>query len=526
MIDAPTLVVDVASYLKEKSSPLDFSQKSIAIILAAGHGKRIKSETSKMLHEIWGVPTVERVAIAAREGLGSTNLVIVVGIKAKEVADALGKRDHQMFVYQAEQRGTGDAVRVALAVIQKKFKGDIYIFPGDMGLLNAEVVQKFKDDFLSNDCDMMVLSGIFDGDPRDNYYGRIVRVPKEDVDGKSSGADFGKVIEIKEHKDILALRDDLPYKVSYKGRTYAFGKSDLIAIPEFNTGVYAFKAKKIHEHIHRLKTDNVQGELYLTDLISIFNEHKLTVKSSAAQDNHAVLGFNVKSVLKEMESFARQRVFDQLKDLVTIEDDEDFFIAEEVVKRIIELDKKSGPLDIYIGKGVYIGREVELSKGVQIHNGARLMGRVIVGENVRIRENVHLSTYPNQTLKIGRSTQIFKEDIIKGNLEIGENCHIGSSVNITGSDDFPTRIGNNVFIKGTSYIFGSIIEDDIYIEHSVLKCKHVQRTVRKDGTVQAIRYVLPLPEGLDSIRDIHPFKMNFIASQIDSSNNESNKKKK
>ncbi|HEX9654038.1 MAG TPA: NTP transferase domain-containing protein [bacterium] len=526
MFETPVLNVDIVSYLKQKNSPLDFSQASIAIILAAGHGKRIKSETSKMLHEIWGVSTVKRVAIAARDGLGATNQVIVVGIKAKEVVDALGKRDHQMFVYQEHQRGTGDAVRVAMDVIQKKFKGDVFIFPGDLGLLNAEVVQKFKDDFLNNDCDMMVLSGMFEGDANDNYYGRIVRVPMADIAGKNSDTDFGKVIEIKEHKDILALRDDLPYKVTYKGRTYAFTKSDLIAIREFNTGVYAFKAKKIREHINKLKTDNVQGELYLTDLISIFNAHKLTVKSSAAQDNHAVLGFNVKSVLKEMESFARKRVFDQLKDIVTVEDASDFFVADEVVKRIIELDKKSGPLDIYIGKGVFIGREVELSKGVRIHSGARLNGRVMIKDNVRIGENVHLSTYPNQTLKIGRGTQIFKEDIIKGNLEIGEDCYIGSSVNMTGSDEFPTRIGNNVFVKGTSYVFGSTIEDDIYIEHSVLKCKHVQRTVRTDGTVQAIRYVLPLPEGLDSIKELHPYPMTYLANPIDFSNNDSNSKKK
>jgi bifunctional UDP-N-acetylglucosamine pyrophosphorylase/glucosamine-1-phosphate N-acetyltransferase len=66
---------------------------------------------------------------------------------------------------------------------------------------------------------------------------------------------------------------------------------------------------------------------------------------------------------------------------------------------------------------------------------------------------------------------------------------------------FP-RLGNNVLIKGTSYIFGSIIEDDVWIEHSVLKCKHVERTVRKDGAVQPIRYVLPLPEGLDSLHSL------------------------
>jgi len=373
-----------------------------------------------------------------------------------------------------------------------------------MGLLNAEVMRKLKNDFIDNPCDMMVLSGMFEGDAKDNYYGRIVRVPEKDSAGKSSEDDFGKVIEIKEHKDILALNSDVPYKVKYHGRTYSFSKNELLEIKEFNTSVYAFKADKIGAHIQHLKTDNVQGELYLTDLISIFNQHGLTVKSSPAPDNRTVLGFNVKSVLKEMENFARQRVHEQLKDIVTIEDQDDFFIADEVVKRMIELDKKSGPLDIYIGKGVHISKNVELNKGVQIKNGARLTGRIIFGEGVGIQQGAQLSTLGGQMMKIGRGTQIFKEDIIKGNLEIGENCQIGANVNITGSDEFPTRIGNNVFIKGTSYIFGSIIEDDIMIEHSVLKCKRVERVVRKDGTVQSIRYVLPLPEGLDSITAIHP----------------------
>jgi len=73
---------------------------------------------------------------------------------------------------------------------------------------------------------------------------------------------------------------------------------------------------------------------------------------------------------------------------------------------------------------------------------------------------------------------------------------------MTGSDEFTTRIGNNVTIKGTSYVFGSIIEDDIWIEHSVLKCKHIKRVESADGAVQAIRYFLPKAEGLEAIDDL------------------------
>lgn len=494
---------EIVEYLQSISLPLDLTSDSLAIILAAGHGKRIKSETSKMLHEVWGVPTVVRVSNSAKEGLGSDNQIIVVGTKAMEVANSVGKNNHRVFVFQANQRGTGDAVRTALrAIPNSKYLGNIYVFPGDMGLFDAEAVKQFKKDFIENSSDMMVLTGLYEGNPVDNYYGRILRVPEKDIYGQSSGDDYGKVIEIKEHKDILALKPNQMYQVEHKGRIYGFSKKELLNIREFNTGVYAFRADKLHTTIHKLKADNVQRELYVTDLISIFNKNDLTVKASEASDNRTVLGFNVKSVLKVMENIARERIYEKLKDIITIQDEDDFFIADEVVEQIIELDKKYAPLDIILGKGVYIGKNVQLNKGVQIKNHAYLSGRIILGERVKIQENVHLSTYEHQAMRIGKNSEIYQGDIIKGNLEIGENCQIESSVIITGSDEFPTRIGNNVIIKGTSYIFGSIIEDDLWIEHSVLKCKYIEKTVKKDGTVQPIRYVLPLPEGLDSIKNI------------------------
>jgi len=494
---------EIETHLENQSSDIDPTSDSLAIVLAAGHGKRIKSETSKMLHEIWGVPTVVRVANAAKHGLRSDNQIIVVGIKAKDVAETSGKEVHRRFAFQAEQNGTGHAVKIALEAIPNgNYSGDIYVFPGDMGLLSAEAVQRFKDAYHNNPCDMMILTGLFEGAASDNYYGRVLRVPAEDLNGQSAGDDFSKVIEIKEQKDILALQPNETYQVNYKGRTYGFTKEELINLGEFNTGVYAFKAERITNYINKLSTDNVQGELYLTDLILIFNENDLSVKASEAIDNRTVLGFNVKSVLKEMESYARDSVYEKLKEIITIADEDDFFIADEVVEQIVELDEKRGPLDISIGTGARIDKDAQLNKRIKIGNHAELSGRVILGEGVRIHDNVHVSAYSNQTLKVGRNSEIFKGDIIKGNLEIGENCRIESSVNITGSDEFKTRIGNNVTIKGKSYVFGSIIEDDIWIEHSVLKCKHIKRVDSADGAVQAIRYFLPKAEGLEAIDDL------------------------
>jgi len=287
--------------LKSLSSKIDVQQPRLAIILAAGHGKRIRSERSKMLHQIWGMPTVTRVAQAAGRGLDCANQIIVVGIKAIEVAETLDVAAHRLFVHQQQQNGTGDAVRVALAPVSSdSFQGDIYVFPGDMGLLNSEAIRDFRNEFEKNRCDMMVLTADYQGDPRTNYYGRILRVPEKDADGRSSGDDLGKVIEIKEHKDILALPADKLYSVNYNDRTYAFSRDHLLAITEFNTGVYAFKSDKLTKHIGEISADNVQGELYITDLIAIFNSHRLTVKAARAQDYSTVLGFNNKSVLKEM----------------------------------------------------------------------------------------------------------------------------------------------------------------------------------------------------------------------------------
>jgi bifunctional UDP-N-acetylglucosamine pyrophosphorylase/glucosamine-1-phosphate N-acetyltransferase len=491
------------SQLKELSSTIDARHPSVAMILAAGHGKRIKSEKSKMLHNIWGVPTVTRVANAAREGLGTDNLILVVGIKALEVAQALGKANGRVFEYQSEQHGTGDAVRVGLLALPNSgYNGAVYVFPGDMGLLNREAVRDFRNDFEKNMCDMIVLTADYQGDPAANYYGRILRVPAQDVDGRPSGNDHGKVIEIREHRDILEMRPDKPYRVEYNHRVYSFTQEELLKLPEFNTGVYAFMAQPLIRYVKTLQTDNAQGELYVTDLISIFNKNGLTVRASRAKDSSTVLGFNNKSVLKEMEKIARDKAYDRLKDLIMIEDKDDFFIADEVIDEIIDMDKTRAPLDIEIGKGVHLGPSVKLNKGVVIKSRARLEGNIVLGEHVTIHENVSLSTYPHQTLRIGRNSEILQGDIVKGNLTIGENCRIESSVNMTGADEYPTRIGNNVLIKGTSYIFGTIIEDDVWVEHSVLKCKFVERTVRKDGTVQPVKWVLPLPEGLDSLHSL------------------------
>ena len=211
--------------LENLSDAFKDNGQPVAIILAAGHGKRIKSERSKMLHEIWGVSTVVRVAESAAKGLGSGNQVIIVGIKANEVAETAGKAPHRMFVLQKEQKGTGDAAQEALKALSDYNNiDDLFILPGDMGLITAEVIAAFKSGFKVSNCGMKILTGIYHGDVSGNTYGRIIRVPAKDKNGHSANEDSGKVIEIKEHKDILAIPDGYSYIVDYNGKSYSFSK--------------------------------------------------------------------------------------------------------------------------------------------------------------------------------------------------------------------------------------------------------------------------------------------------------------
>jgi bifunctional UDP-N-acetylglucosamine pyrophosphorylase/glucosamine-1-phosphate N-acetyltransferase len=246
----------------------------------------------------------------------------------------------------------------------------------------------------------------------------------------------------------------------------------------------------------------VQGEIYVTDLIKIFNDHGLCVQSFPVENNDYVVAFNVKSVLKQMEVTFRSMVYDKLKDLVTIDDADDFYIAEETVERIIDMDNKTGALDIRIGKGASIGKDIHFGQGLEVNKNAQLSGNVRIGKNVSIGENVVISTFPGQCIEIGDGTRIFSGNILKGNVKLGRNAQVESGVRITGSDEWPVVIGNNVLIKGMTYIFGSVIEDDLLIVHSIVEKQYVERVVKKSGEIQPIKYILPHPEGLDSIRNL------------------------
>lgn len=258
----------IGGEIKKYSRPLNLRCRNVAILLAAGHGKRIKSETPKVIHPVWGIPSILRISQAAVQGLECRNQIIVVGIKALDVARLVGQRKNVAFAYQEVQKGTGHAVQTAVNLIKnKKYRGNIYIFPGDAGLIDARTIAEFRRAFERSGCDMMLLSGTYEGPKGANYYGRIVRVPRLDIHGQNSKEDFGNVIAIPQHKDILSMKAKEKHVFAYRGKKYAFSQQELLNTNEFDSGMFAFKADKLLKHLYRIKADNVQAEIYMTDLV-------------------------------------------------------------------------------------------------------------------------------------------------------------------------------------------------------------------------------------------------------------------
>jgi bifunctional UDP-N-acetylglucosamine pyrophosphorylase/glucosamine-1-phosphate N-acetyltransferase len=493
---------EINELIKHYSAEFDYAKKETAIILAAGHGKRIKSQTSKMLHKIWESPTVERVCNACLNSLQNANVIIVVGIKADEVIRTVGKKNSVIYAYQEEQKGTGHAVQIALEKIDSsKYDGTVYVFPGDMGLIDGATINCFRNSFIQSKSDMIVLTGIFEGPIEDNYYGRIVRVPvnknKNEIADKN-----GNLIEIIEYKDIMNLSNTRPYKVKYKKKEITFKKKALVENREFNSGVFAFKYQPLNQLIEMIGENNIQKEIYLTDLVYLFNRNGYAVSAISPKEQYVLMGFNNKSVLKEMDAMARKLIYDKLKDIIEIDDPDDFFIDESVVNDMMESDNKGIPLDIRIGKGVYIGKGVKLNFNISIMKNVFINGAINFGKNIVIRENTQISCFYGQKIEIGDNTEIFGGNIIKGNVKIGKHSMIESGVRITGSDDYPVIIGDNVTIKGITYIFGSLIEDHIHLEHSVIIRKNVTKPRNSKQDIYKVRYYLPEAEGIDAIKNL------------------------
>jgi len=235
----------------------------IAVILAAGQGKRMRSDQAKVLHRMAGVPLVEHVLDACEEA-GVERRIVVIGHGREAVREALRDRAVE-FVVQEEQLGTGHAALMAEPLL-RGVRGEAIILAGDAPLIRAETILALAESHRRERNAATVVTAVFDDA---EGYGRIV---------KGAG---GELLRIVEHRD--ATEEER-------------------AIREVNSGAYCFSIPELFEALAEVQPENAQREFYITDVIDILRGRGLRVGTFRVGDPDEVAGVNTLPELEAAEA--------------------------------------------------------------------------------------------------------------------------------------------------------------------------------------------------------------------------------
>ena len=406
-----------------------------AVVLAAGEGSRIRSDTPKVLHELCGRPMVLHVVDALAE-LPLERVVIVIGHGAERVEGTL--REQLVtevpveFVVQHVQRGTGDAVSVALtssAFDDLDEEDDILVLPGDHPLLRAETIAMLATEHRVQDAAATVLTVRVD-DP--TGYGRVIR-DKDD-----------RVARIVEQAD---------------------GNEDELAVDEINTSIYCFRRNLLAPALRRLSPENAQGEYYLTDAIEVLRSAGHKVIAVAADDRTAAMGVNDRVQLADAAAELRRRINRRwMLEGVTMVDPDRTYIDATVA---LEPDVRLLPGTILEGRtqiaaGAVVGPDSHLVDVVvgersvianSVAREAEIGDDCLVGPFAYLRPGTRLAdgakagTFVElKNADIGAGTKVPHLSYI-GDAEIGAGVNLGASTitaNYDGVDKHKTRIGDGV----------------------------------------------------------------------------------
>ena len=383
-----------------------------SIILAAGKGTRMKSDTPKVLHTIFDKTLVGYVIDAVNNtGLADENFVIV-GHQAERVEEYINKNyDNAKCVLQSPQLGTGHAVSMALPYL-KDFDGEVIILCGDTPLITSETIKEFVEYHRENQSDLTVMSAIFENPTN---YGRIIR---------NQDSSLNSIVEEK---------DATPEQK---------------AVKEINAGIYCINWAKIKPAFNELTSNNAQGEYYLTDIIKWGNEKNLSVNAYTLKNNEEIFGINSKTHLAEATKMLNNKIVQKhLDNGVQIIDPATTWISPETEigadtviypscyingKNKIGKHCKIGPFahlrgDVVLEDYVKIGNFVEVKKTtIKSHTNAchlTYLGDSEIGSNVNIGAGTITANY-NPLTKVKSKT------IIKDNVKIGSNSVLVAPVTI------------------------------------------------------------------------------------------------
>ncbi len=244
-------------------------RETAVIILAAGQGTRMKSPKAKVLHEILGKPMVMYVVETAQKIAGQ-NVVLVIGSQAEKVRSVVSDNTDVIFAVQEEQLGTGHAVSCALPYLPDNTK-EVIILCGDVPLITDGTLMRFFEDHVKAKRDISLLAVELDNP---EGYGRIL---------------------FDENRRLLGIAEEGDASAEQK------------RIKTINTGIYCVKKAFLLDSLKQVKSENVQGEFYLTDIVEI-GYRKGRVAGVMVGDNwEETVGVNTPQDLVQAESFLRNR---------------------------------------------------------------------------------------------------------------------------------------------------------------------------------------------------------------------------
>jgi bifunctional UDP-N-acetylglucosamine pyrophosphorylase/glucosamine-1-phosphate N-acetyltransferase len=417
------------------------------VVLAAGQGTRMKSAHAKVLHPLGGKPLVCHV-LAASAALGAARTVVVVGHQASAVEAVCRAGFDVRFALQAEQRGTGHAVRCATDAELRDFSGDVVILYGDCPLLRAETLERLVRRHREQGALLSLLTTV--SDPFG--YGRIVRDAS------------GRLQAIVEERDATEEQRQ---------------------IREWNPGIYCARSAFLADALAALQPNNAQGELYLTDVVAAAVAKGGPVVTEPVAPSE-VEGINSRADLARLETTLRAEVVARhMAAGVSFLDPATAYVEPSVT---IGADTVVGPM-VQLRGTTRIGRDCriegnafvtdsELADGVHLRpmvviTEARIGSGAIIGPFAQLRPGAHL----HEDVHIGNFVEVKKSEIgagtkanhlaYLGDATIGRDSNIGAGTITCNYDGFAkhrTVIGDRVQIGSDSQLVAPVtIADDAYV---------------------------------------------------------------
>jgi bifunctional UDP-N-acetylglucosamine pyrophosphorylase/glucosamine-1-phosphate N-acetyltransferase len=419
-----------------------------AVVLAAGHGKRMRSALPKVMHPIAGRPLVHYAIVAALDA-GARRAVVVVGHERERVTPYLARTfgDRISIALQEQQNGTGHATQQALPVLPSNVDR-VLILCGDTPLLRSSELAALAQTLESNDgCPLAMLTCRID-DP--TGYGRILR------------DDQGNVVEIREHRDLRTEEER--------------------AIREVNPGVYCARVAFLRDALQALRPDNAQGELYLTDVVA------RAAASGGVRDvpgdAHSLIGVNDREQLARAEDLMHGRIISRLRkegvtirtgatieDTVEIEPDATIEQGASLrgrtrVEARAHIDVGCVVVDSIIGQGASLEpysvvTHSRIDADAQVGPFSHLRPDTSIGEGARVGNFVETK---NTILRRGaRASHL----AYLGDGDIGEEATIGAGTIFCNDDGFQkhrTFIGARAFVGSDSQIVAPVrVGDGAYV---------------------------------------------------------------